>query len=119
MAASHDESARVEQAPGVGRAGTYSEAAGAGGSTVPYPTGEATRPPERLSFATSTGPAPLIGGTRGPGGQAFAAPAYHPSIDAGPNAGPSGHPTRPPSPPTQTYFSTPTPMMGPTRPPPQ
>jgi hypothetical protein len=119
MAASHDESVRVEQAPGVGRAGTHFEAAGAGGLTVPKPTGEATRPPERLSFATSTGPAPLVGGTRGPSGQAFAAPAYHPSIDAGTNAGPSGNATRPPSAATQTSFSSPTPMLGPTRPPPQ
>jgi hypothetical protein len=118
MAASHDESARVEQAPGVGWAGTHREAAGAGGSTVPIPTGEATRPPER-SLATSTGPAPLVGGTRGPGGAAFAAPGYHPSIDAGTNAGPSDGPTRPASAATQTSFSSPTPMLGPTRPPPQ
>ncbi len=119
MAANHDESARVEQAPGIGRAGTHSEAAGAGGSTVPNPSGRPTRPPERLLFATSTGPAPLVGGTRGPSGQAFAAPAYHPSIDAGTNAGPSDKPTRPASAVTQTYFSTPTPMLGPTRPPAQ
>ncbi len=115
MAASDDESARVEQAPGVGRAGTHAEAAGAGGSTAPNPTGEPTRPPERVSFATSMGPAPLVGGTREPGGPAY----HHPSIDASPNAGPSGKPTRPPSAPTQTFFSTPTPMLGPTRPPPQ
>jgi hypothetical protein len=117
MAASHDESARVEQALGVGRAGTHPEVDGAGGSTAPNPTGDPTRPPERLSFAPSTGPAPLVGGTREPGGPAFAAPGYHPSIDAGTNAGPSANPTRPPSAPTQTFFSTPTPMLGPTRPP--
>ncbi len=118
MAASHDESARVEQAPGVGRA-EHPEAVGASGSTAPTLSGEPTRRPERLLFATSTGPAPLVGGTREPGGPAFAAPEYHPSIDAGTNAGPSDNPTRPPSAASQTFFSTPTPMLGPTRPPPQ
>jgi hypothetical protein len=117
MAANHDESARVEEAPGVGRVGSHFETDGTSGSTAPSLTGKPTRPPERYSLATSTVPAPVVGGTREPGRPAFAAPGYHPSIDAGTNTGASGKPTRPPSTSTQTFFSTPTPMLGPTRPP--
>ena len=91
MAASHDESARVEQAPGVGRAGTP-EAAGADGSTAPNPTGEPTRRPERVSFATSTGPAPWSGGRESRAGR------HSPRRPITPRSTPARTPARPATP---------------------